>query len=87
MRVRWLVRSQDGPLADGSSGPCFVAVQAGRSLDFSLPERARVQPVFVHRERDKRWRVQIGEVGTSRDAEAALVEHARRWAGQHLAPG
>lgn len=44
-----------------------------------------VRPVFVHRARDKCWRVQIGDPGTLSQAYEALNQHARRWPGQHLA--
>lgn len=55
-------------------GAPWAAVLEGRA----------VRPVFVHRERDKRWRVEVGEATAPESALVRLAEHVRRWPGQHL---
>ena len=92
MRVLWLAPEQlTAHLANGH--PAFVTTEriAGGPLapahaaHLAIVGEVPTRPVLVHRARDKRWRISVGERGSFVDTCAALAQHAARWPGQHLA--
>lgn len=72
LAVRWVEAPVDGPV--------FLVLGQAR-----LPPGRPVRAVLVHRERDKRWQVEVAPA--SADVGAVLAEHAARWPGQHLVTG
>lgn len=94
MRCNWITFAEAGARVVAGR-PVFSTVdnlpfrQAKRGESGHLGRDAAaffgsVRPVFVHRARDKRWRVAVGETGTLESVFEALNEHARHWPGQHL---
>lgn len=66
------------------------AIAGGRVLGEALPNflaalaPAPVRLVLVHRERDKRWRIEITSEVKAVEIAPTLAAHVRRWPGQHL---
>lgn len=76
--------------AGGAAGDIEEAIASGTvlgvPLDRFLAARAAapLRLVLVHRERDKRWRVEITAPVQSHEIAPKLAAHVRRWPGQHL---
>lgn len=77
--VRWLDSFPAGPPVERENA-IFATTNQNFPTDSALP----VRPVFVHRERDKRWRIRLGAAGDLDTARSLLAEHAAAWPGQHL---
>lgn len=66
------------------------AIEGGRVVGETLPDflaslaPAPVRLVLVHRERDKRWRIEITAAVKLEEIVPRLAAHVRRWPGQHL---
>ncbi len=80
-----LVRAHDGAVGDLDAA-LAAGVVLGRPLAAFLGALgpAPVRLLLVHRERDKRWRVEATEPVTPEQIVPRFAEHIRRWPGQTL---
>ncbi|GDX81416.1 hypothetical protein LBMAG42_32270 [Deltaproteobacteria bacterium] len=76
--------------AGGAAGDIEEAITGGAVLGLPLDRflaqhsSAPIRLVLVHRERDKRWRVEITPPVQTHEIAPKLAAHVRRWPGQHL---
>ncbi len=76
--------------AGGAAGDVEEAIAGGAVLGLPLARFLADHPlaplrlVLVHRERDKRWRVEITPPVQTYEIAPKLAAHVRRWPGQHL---